>query len=83
MLCSPQLDFYPQAGIFGPVSVIGRRYTSHMRSSCREDIVQRFDALHDAAPTDAVRDPSARRAEHHRTADHMSTTVTVLAPFRV
>jgi hypothetical protein len=34
--------------MFWPLSVIGRRYTSHMRSSCREAIVKRFDALHDA-----------------------------------
>jgi hypothetical protein len=31
-----------------PVLVAGQRYYSHMHSSCREDIVKRFDALHDA-----------------------------------
>jgi Domain of unknown function (DUF222) len=35
-------------GILGPAFVIGRRYDSNVYSSCREDIVKRFDALHDA-----------------------------------
>jgi Domain of unknown function (DUF222) len=41
-------SFYPQLGIPGPVCVTGRRYDSNMYSSCRDDIVKRFGALHDA-----------------------------------
>jgi hypothetical protein len=40
-----QLGFYPQLGIVGRLSVAGRGYDSHMRSSSREEIVEVFDAL--------------------------------------
>ncbi len=40
--------FIHRPGCSGSVLVAGRRYDSHMYSSCREDIVARFDALHDA-----------------------------------
>jgi Domain of unknown function (DUF222) len=41
------LDFYPQPGVGGLRGVGSFRYHSHMRSSCREDIVARLDALHE------------------------------------
>src|SRR5271168_4358330 len=41
----PQLDLYPQAGVWGPVSVRPLGYYSNMRSSSRDEVVEVFDAL--------------------------------------